>query len=175
MSSSDDSVNDVLSIYNTGANSSSSSSNNDTSSVSTSSCSSCTSSTTSGGLLWSDDAPSGLDPDDGHSEVEVDVEIERAPNPYHFWKRKIVKKAARMNDRQFHRNFRMSKETFEKLLNEIADKLPIGRSTNGKNLSPRERLLTFLWFCGGNSSLGQGEYAHSMGFGSVHNRQATFQ
>jgi hypothetical protein len=169
--SDDDSIVDVLNI----AKNLNSSSDTDSSSASTTSFSSGSSSTTSGGLMWIDDiaAESDFDADD---EYELDPDdVERVPRSYKFWNRQIVKKARKMNSRQFHNCFRMSKETFEKLLMEIEDELPIGSSSNGKSLTARERLLCFLWFVGGNSTLGQGEYAHSMSFGSVANRQATFQ
>jgi hypothetical protein len=109
--------------------------------------------------------------EEGDADDEEDDNVELEKRKYHFWIRTMTDKASRMNDRQFLANFRMLPETFEALLEEFGGYMPLGRSSNGKNLSPRERLLAFLWYAGSNSSFSQGEYAHEMAFGSVWNRQ----
>jgi hypothetical protein len=112
------------------------------------------------------------DSDDAYeADDEDDEPIHRS---YQFWKRTVLKKSSQLNPRQFLANFRMLPETFESLFQEVKEFLPIGRSTNGKNLLPQEKLLTFLWYAGSNSTFSHGEYAHEMSFGSCWNRQVVF-
>jgi hypothetical protein len=104
------------------------------------------------------------DSDNSHRQPQV-------KRRYRFHPKRLVEMSDSMNERRFLSNFRMSKSIFEKLLVAIAPHLPIGLSTNGKSLSARERLLTFMWYVGGNTTFMQGEYAHDMSYGSVYNRQ----
>ena len=72
-----------------------------------------------------------------------------------------------MNDRVFKRNFRMSKSTFEVLFQTIVLCLPPGLSPNKKSIHPRERLLIFLAFVGGNMFGEFASYAHNMAYGKL--------
>ena len=72
-----------------------------------------------------------------------------------------------MNDRKFQRLIRMSKTSFHRLLEIIAEHLPQGLSTNGKSYKPVHRLLAFLYFSGHISDSLHEHYAHGHSEGSM--------
>ena len=74
----------------------------------------------------------------------------RARKRYVFYERTIVAKSNRIPDFLFRRIFRMRRQTFQELLTDCGQFIPIGRSSNGKSLQPPERLLLFLKFLGSN-------------------------
>ena len=60
-------------------------------------------------------------------------------------------------------------DTFDAILTEIIDELPVGASSNGKSLAPVERLLIFLFFLAGNSLYWIKKYSHSASYGTIVN------
>ena len=52
---------------------------------------------------------------------------------------------------RFHETFRMNKDTFDSLYDELSEVIPEGRSNNQKNILGEEKLLCFLRAVGGKS------------------------
>ena len=69
----------------------------------------------------------------------------------------------------FQRMFRMSRNTFNRVLHMVAPHLPQGTSSNGMSITPEERLLVFLHWAGSGTTNLHGSYAHDMGEGTVYN------
>ena len=70
-----------------------------------------------------------------------------------FRDRRIFHKYESLTDPQFKKNFKVCRETFERLYLDLEDTIPEGRSHNGKNLLKKEKLLSFLKFAGSNNFL----------------------
>ena len=63
----------------------------------------------------------------------------------------------------------MSRITFDELFKVLSPFIKVGRSTNGKNIFPQEKLLVFLYAAGGNSSISYSGDALGISDGSVRN------
>ena len=111
--------------------------------------------------VWVEDVPDIEDVPDviPHEEDNAlvdnhnDVEDPPAKRPYKFHKNRDLEDPEEIRtEKDFALVFRMSRSTFEKLLKMVAFKFPrLGLSTNGKSLSPRQRLLMFLHMCGSDT------------------------
>ena len=69
---------------------------------------------------------------------------------YHMHERNILGKYENKSKHGFKRLFRMTKTTFDLLNEELSSVLPDGRSTNGRSMTGKEKLLSFLYTVGGN-------------------------
>ena len=106
-------------------------------------------------LLADDDLDSSTDNMDDDDEEDQDCDFLPDRNQrkqYKFCNRRLLDATTpeNMNDRKFKALFRMSRATFEVLFQMIVMYLPPGLSPNKKSIHPRERVLIFLAFIGGN-------------------------
>ena len=92
----------------------------------------------------------------------------RKKRKYEWRNRRIYSEALNMNNREFLRRYRVSKQTFNVLLELIRNKLKPGRSNNGKSVTPEERLLIFLFSAGSGISNFNAAYAHNCSEGVIH-------
>ena len=72
------------------------------------------------------------------------------PKQYVFYPRDILTKQNWFPDFLFRQTFRMTRKTFQELLEVTGQFIPVGRSPNNQSLQPPERLLLFLKFIGSN-------------------------
>ena len=86
---------------------------------------------------------------------------------YKFGDRIILSKAMDLDDRIFKRAFGLSKETFLKFFDLIFDKLPHGKSVNGKNILEIEMLLVFFWWARTASDNLHDSISHQMSEASI--------
>ena len=88
--------------------------------------------------------------------------------PYTFHERRIFPKSQQLSDYKFQRIFGVSRPNYDRLATLVCPHLPPGLSTNGKSLTPDERLLVFLnWARTGNTNI-QSEFCHGISEGAVH-------
>ena len=88
------------------------------------------------------------DPYDHPSLVNLAPVIRR--KAYEWWDRRVLGFANRMPDLRFKRMYRMTRETFESILNEVGQFFSPGLSNNRKSITPPEKLLVFFKFLGFN-------------------------
>ena len=84
-----------------------------------------------------------------------------------YYDRDLLRKANGLSDSMFKSCFRMGRETFTKLLSEMEHHLPIGRSGNGRSIIPKERLLMFLFYAGGDIRHRHGAFSYNAGKSAV--------
>jgi hypothetical protein len=84
------------------------------------------------------------------SEDPSDDPLRAARRRIHFGRPRVLRKSMEMTDIMFRKLFRMRRNTFDILMNEVGHLFPQGRSDNGFSVKPVERLLIFLKFLGGN-------------------------
>ena len=69
---------------------------------------------------------------------------------YEWWDRRVLGFANRMPDLRFKRMYRMTRGTFQSILNEVGGFFSPGMSNNRKSITPPEKLLVFFKFLGFN-------------------------
>ena len=78
---------------------------------------------------------------------------QRPKRKYKFRKNRDIEDPAEYSDEDFREVFRMSRPTFDLLLDIVANKFPrLGLSPNKKSLTPRKRLLMFLLVAGSDTA-----------------------
>ncbi len=121
-------------------------------------------STSSSSDLSSDSSSTSATSTDSSSSDNTDAPVARS---YSYRKKRILEAERDMTDAEFYTCFRMSRVAFEALLEQVIVHLPPGLSRNGHSLTPRERVLMFCMYLGGNLLYWFGKYGHAVSHGAM--------
>ena len=89
--------------------------------------------------------------DDDGEWIQVNGEWIRMQRFARFPVTTMLYKQFLLRDIDFHKDFRCSRPQFEKIMQIVGPHLPLGLSSNGVSVKPRERVLHFFYFLGANS------------------------
>ena len=84
-----------------------------------------------------------------------------------YYDRDLLRKANGLSESMFKSCFRMGRQTCAEFVVEMEPHLPIGRSGNGRSIIPKERLLMFLFYAGGDIRHRHGAFSFNAGKSAV--------
>ena len=91
-----------------------------------------------------------MDVDEAQNDTQNPI-IPVARKVYEFYNRIALSNANRMSDLRFRRIYRMTRTTFQSILNDMGGYFSPGLSPNRKSITPVEKILVFISFLAGNT------------------------